>query len=175
MGDKSELKWFVASVCSCQERKVVERLTSMGIETYVPIQKVSRRWSDRVKIVDKLLLPGLVFVFSDEATRKATLDTVYGISYYFMDRTSAQRKLLTVPQQQMDDFRRVVSALNGEGDLSVSDQHISKGDTVRVIHGPLEGFVSECVEIQSQHKLVIRLGSLGSILVKISASDVVKV
>lgn len=50
-------QWLVAYVKSCMEKKTAERLTAMGIEHYLPVQTVERRWSDRVKRTEKLVLP----------------------------------------------------------------------------------------------------------------------
>ena len=50
-------QWLVAYVKSCMEKKTAERLTAMGIEHYLPVQTVERRWSDRVKRMEKLVLP----------------------------------------------------------------------------------------------------------------------
>ncbi len=173
----SELKWYVARVKSCQERKIAESLAAQGLATYVPVQKVKRKWSDRVKIVDKLVLPGLVFIRCDEVTRmKKTFDMVYGICYFLMDRTSDERRALVVPDRQMVDFMRVVSARNGEEDeLEFVEFEIAPGDMVRVIRGPLDGMECECAEVQNTHKLIIRLGMLGSALITIDAKDVIRI
>lgn len=171
----SESKWFVASVRSCQERKIAEKLSARGIRAYVPVQKVKRQWSDRVKIVDKLLIPGIVFIHCDEKTRLELFDWLYGITFFLMDRSREIHVPLTVPDRQMDDFMRVVRAYNGDPNLTVVEQEIGDGDTVRIIRGPLEGFVCECVEIQDRHKIIIRLGELGSLLASVSVSDVLKI
>lgn len=170
----NEDHWYVAYVRSCQERKIAERLAHNGIGAYVPVQKVKRHWSDRIKTIDRLILPGLVFIRCNEDTRGKIFEITSGISYFLMDRTSNDRKVLTVPERQMEDFMRVVRALNGEDDLEFVDYNIEPGDIVRVIRGPLTGFVCECVHVQSKHKLVIRLGLIGSALVSVAASDVIR-
>jgi len=170
----ADLHWYVAYVRSCQERKIAERLGAQGFEVYVPVQKVKRKWSDRIKLVDKLVLPGLVFIHCSEEARASLFGLTYGISYFLMDRTSDERKVLTVPEKQMEDFIRVVKALNGEDEISVVDYRVEPGDMVRVIRGPLTGFVCECVEVQNRHKLIIRLGMVGAALVSVEISDIVK-
>jgi len=169
------LHWYVAYVRSCQERKVVEHLAVQGIMAYVPIQKEMRQWSDRVKEVDKLIIPHMVFVHCNEKIRLETLKTVYGITAYMMDRSSTDRRALVVPDEQMEIFMRVVESLSGESQVEVVTSSIAKGDVVRVVRGPLNGFVGECVELKGKHNLVIHVGSLGSLLVAISTSDVLRV
>ena len=63
------LYWFVAYVRSCQERRVADLLAAQGFEAYVPIQKERHKWSDRFKIVDRLVLPRMVFIHTTKALR----------------------------------------------------------------------------------------------------------
>lgn len=170
----ADLHWYVAYVRSCQELKIAERLGAKGIEVYVPVQKVKRKWSDRVKLVDRLVLPGLVFIHCTEEVRVTVFGLTYGICYFLMDKTNDEPKVLTVQEKQMEDFIRVVRALNGEDEISVVDYRVEPGDMVRVIRGPLAGFICECVEVQNRHKLIIRLGMVGAALVSVEISDIVK-
>ena len=55
-------RWLVAIVRICHEKKTGERLTKMGIENFLPIQQEVHQWSDRRKIVDRVLLPMMIFV-----------------------------------------------------------------------------------------------------------------
>ena len=50
-------RWLVAIVRICHEKKTGERLTKMGIENFLPIQQEVHQWSDRRKIVDRVLAP----------------------------------------------------------------------------------------------------------------------
>ena len=54
-------RWLVAIVRICHEKKTGERLTKMGIENFLPIQQEVHQWSDRRKIVDRVLLPMMIF------------------------------------------------------------------------------------------------------------------
>lgn len=170
----AEIFWFAAYVRSCQERKVAQSLASKGIETYVPVQKVKRQWSDRVKQIDKILLPGIVFVHCDKTVRPTVFNMAGGICGFLSDRTDPNHRALVVPDRQMKDFIRVVNAMNGEEELEVLGCDIAAGDMVRVIRGPLSGFVCECVQVRSRRKLIVRLGLLGSVAVSVDARDIVR-
>jgi len=170
----SGFKWYVAFVRSCQERKVAGQLNANGIETFVPVQKVRRQWSDRVKMIDRPVLPGMVFVRCSEELRASTFGMTEGLTRYMMDITREAREPLVVPDRQIADFMHVLRVINGEAELSVVNGDIAEGDMVRVVRGPLIGFVCECVEVMNKHNLIIRLGLLGSLLVTVDASDVIK-
>ena len=74
-------RWLVAIVRICHEKKTGERLTKMGIENFLPIQQEVHQWSDRRKIVDRVLLPMMIFVHVDLQEQKEVL-TLSSISRY---------------------------------------------------------------------------------------------
>lgn len=150
---------------------MVEALAKLGVESYIPVQKVRRKWSDRIKLIDQLLLPHIVFVRCLETQRKTLLESVYGLTAFMMDRGSNQRKALVVPDSQMEDFKFVIDGMNGVAEVSMSAEPIRKGDTVEFVNGPMQGFRCECVEIRGKKNIVVRLGILGSAVVEVDAKD----
>ena len=62
MRQKSKKDWFVLCTKARQEFKIVERLSQLGIETYIPTKTVVKHWSDRKKKVKTCLLPSMVLV-----------------------------------------------------------------------------------------------------------------
>ena len=64
-------RWLVAIVRICHEKKTSERLTKMGIENFLPIQQEVHQWSDRRKVVDRVLLPMMIFVHVDRRSRSS--------------------------------------------------------------------------------------------------------
>jgi len=167
--------WYVGYTRSCQEKKTAEALSRMGLECYIPIQKVRRKWSDRIKVVDHLVLPRTFFVRCTESRRRTLASEVYGIVCFMMDRGSAERKALIVPDGQMADFRFVVDGLNGEAPLEIVTEPIREGDMVKFVNGPLTGFVCECTEVRGKKSIIVRLGLLGSAVTEIDVNDIVVV
>jgi len=60
------MNWFVLHTKPRFEKKVEERLLSLGIEAYCPVRKEIRLWSDRKKKVDVPVLPSMVLVKLEE-------------------------------------------------------------------------------------------------------------
>ena len=58
----SKKRWLVAQVRIYHEKKTSERLTKMGIENYVPVQRKTHLWSDRRKQIDHIVIPMKIFV-----------------------------------------------------------------------------------------------------------------
>lgn len=53
--------WFALSVKPNHEKTVERGLENRGYETYLPVQQVTRRWSDRTKQIASVIFPGYVF------------------------------------------------------------------------------------------------------------------
>jgi transcription antitermination factor NusG len=57
----SEPSWFALTVGPSHERRAERSLVNQGFEAYLPVYRVQRRWSDRIKSLDAALFPGYVF------------------------------------------------------------------------------------------------------------------
>ena len=78
-------RWLVAIVRIHHEKKTSERLTKMGVENFLPIQQEVHNWSDRRKVVDRVILPMMIFVHVDPQEQKEVL-TLSAISRYMVLR-----------------------------------------------------------------------------------------
>ncbi len=54
--------WYVIYTKPRSEKKVDAFLTQKGLESYCPINKVTKKWSDRIKTVEEPLFKSYVFV-----------------------------------------------------------------------------------------------------------------
>src|SRR5579872_4681271 len=53
--------WFVLAVKPQHEKAVAEQLRAKSLETYLPLYRARRQWSDRIATVDMPLFPRYVF------------------------------------------------------------------------------------------------------------------
>lgn len=163
-------QWLVAYVKSCMEKKTAERLTAMGIEHYLPVQTVERRWSDRVKRMEKLVLPLMIFVHVTPKERPLPL-TLSAVSRYMVLR--GQHTPAVIPDQQMERFRFMLDYSSEAVKFSASS--LSPGDPIRVIKGPLTGLEGELVNLNGKHQVVIRIDLLGCAHVEIPVGYVERI
>lgn len=164
--------WFVAMTRSCQEKKSVEALAGLGIECYLPLQKVRRKWSDRVKILEQPVMPRIVFVRCSPDRRRALASQVYGVTGFLMDRSLPATSPLVVPEKQLEQFRKFIDGMNGMAEVSITTSPIRKGSKVRILNGPLQGFICECVELSGKRHVVVRLGMLGTAVAQVDIKDI---
>jgi len=60
-----EKKWYVVYTTPRGEKKANHRLEEKGIETYLPLRKTIRQWSDRKKKIEVPLFTSYLFVYVD--------------------------------------------------------------------------------------------------------------
>src|SRR5574344_534503 len=88
MKDNSSKKtWYVIYVRLYHERKIAENLQKTGIDVFLPIQKEYHCWSDRMKLVEHLVLPMVLFIHITPEQRRLVFDTP-GYIRFFVNTTT---------------------------------------------------------------------------------------
>ena len=145
-------RWLVALVRISHEKKTSERLSKMGIENFLPVQQEVHQWSDRRKVVERVLLPMMIFVHVDMYEQKEVL-TLGSISRYMVLRGESTPAI--IPDAQMDEA------------INMSTTPLSPGTKIKVIKGPLSGLQGELVTVNGKSKVAVRLTMLGCAFVDI--------
>jgi len=80
---KISKKWFVLFTKPRNELKVLDRLTSIGVEAYTPCRIEVRQWSDRKKKTLVPLLPSMVLVSLQEKQIEQVFEVPGVVRYLF--------------------------------------------------------------------------------------------
>lgn len=163
-------RWLVAYVKMHHEKKVRDRLTAMGIENFLPVQTEVRRWSDRLKKVERVLIPMMIFVYVDAREQREVIALPSVLRYMALRGEHAPA---TVPDGQMRQFRFMVD--NSEGSVAFDTSGLQPGKQVRVIKGPLAGLTGELLTVDGKSSIAIRINQLGCAVVEVMAGWVEKV
>ncbi len=158
----------MAKVASCQEKKVAGWLAAGGVEYYLPMRREVRRWSDRRKVVDVLVLPRFVFIRCTNRRRLELLSSDPRIRGFL----SLAGEPSVVRDCEMQTFMSMVEKGSG---VSVSQAPLAPGDRVRVTDGPLAGVECELVSTGNGKCLAVRLGLLGTATMEIDSQMVEKI
>ena len=148
--------WLAAYVRLFHEKKTRDRLTAMGIESFLPVQEEIHQWSDRRKKIERVVIPMMIFVHVDPAERAEVL-TLSSVSRYMVLR--GQSTPAVIPDEQMERFRFMLDY--SEEAIEVCSSPLAPGEQVRVIKGPLAGLEGELVTIDGKSKVAVRLDMLG--------------
>lgn len=162
--------WFVACVKPSHERVAARVLGNCGYECWVPLQRVRRKWSDRIKVVEQLVLPHMLFVRTDESGRIRSLKEVGQVSRYLYDHASKRPAI--IPDGQLELFRKMV----GQSSLPVgfTASELAPGDAVEIVDGPLAGNICELVNFNGAKRVAVRLDMLGAAMVELPLSSLRK-
>lgn len=139
----------------------------MGIENFLPIQREVHQWSDRRKVVDRVILPMMIFVYVDRHEQKQVL-TLSAISRYMVLRGESTPAV--IPDRQMSRFKFMLDY--SDETISMNTSPLAPGERIRVIKGPLTGLEGELVNVNGKSKVAVRLTMLGCACVDMPAGCV---
>ena len=77
----NEKKWYALYTRYRHEKRVESQLLQKGIETYLPMRKILRKWSDRKKWITEPLFNCYVFIYSDKALGNGVFSSIRDIVY----------------------------------------------------------------------------------------------
>ena len=164
-------RWYVARVQMKCEKKSAQKISSLGYETFVPVQEEIHQWSDRKKKIERILIPLVVFFRTNESGAKQVerLSFVYDLLKAPGDRTPA-----VIPDKQINDFKFMIG--NCDSEITIEPTPIIAGDEVIVVRGSLRGLQGRAVtSSDSKSKIYITLDILGCASVEIKHSDLEKI
>lgn len=152
--------WYPVYTHPQAEKKVWALLQKKGIETYLPLKRQLKQWSDRKKWVEEPLIKSYIFVKITVRQQTEVLMTK-GVSrfLYFCG------KVASMPEQQIIQLRLLMATA---AELEIIDYDLKPGENVYIKAGPLQGLQGELIEHHSQKRLIIRIDHIGqSLMVQI--------
>jgi transcriptional antiterminator RfaH len=153
----SEEKWYALYTRPRAEKLVFQRLVEQSIETFLPLQKTYRMWSDRKKLIEKPLLPSYIFVKTINKNFPRVYKTTGVVKF-----VSFEGHPVSIPQKQIDNLRLLI---NSDADIEVTSDKFAPGDNVEVINGSLIGLTGELIKIGSKNRVVVRIDRLDQNLI----------
>ena len=127
-------------------------LEERGVEHYCPLNKVTKQWSDRRKVVMEPLFKGYVFVQVEEAKKWEVLH-VNGILNY----VHWLGKPAIVKDEEINTIRKF---LNEFENVEVIESKMQVDSEVRVRQGLLMNYHGMILELQGS-KAKVRIESMG--------------
>jgi transcription antitermination factor NusG len=157
MNEKSK-KWFALYTKPRWEKKIDQLLLKKGMESWCPLQKVERQWSDRKKIIEDPLFKSYVFVRIEDAERAKVLmtDGVLNFVYY-----------LGKPAVIRDEEIATIKKYLAEKDASIaiiSEEGFMEEMKIKVNYGVFMGNEGTVIR-GGKKKVYVKLQSLGQVMV----------
>ncbi|HCY42713.1 MAG TPA: antitermination protein NusG [Prolixibacteraceae bacterium] len=161
--------WHAVYVKSRSEKKAQLELQAKEIETFLPLQRKLRQWSDRKKWVETPLISGYLFVKASRVEYDLVLQSNYVVSYVRFEGKAA-----IVPDYQIDYLKLMLKQDNS--DIEITREKLKPGQMIEVVAGPLIGIKGKLQKIKGKSKVAIELEQLGcSALVEIEYEDIISI
>ena len=149
-------KWLAIYSRPRWEKKVNQLLLEKGFESYCPLNKVRRKWSDRVKIVEEPLFKSYVFVKVNDVDRTGVRMTPGVINFVYWEGKPA-----VIREKEINAIKRF---LNEYENVEVKPMNLQVHQRVKITTGPLMDQEGEVLDLK--RKMVkVAIDSLGYILV----------
>ena len=142
------MHWYALTVRSRHEKAVADQLQAKALESYLPLYRARRRWSDRVKTIELPLFSRYVFCRFNFETRLKVLSVSSVVSI-----VGFGGKPCPIPDHEIETIQAIV----GSG-LPVSPWPFLRiGQRVRVTEGALEGLEGILARKSSGYRVIINM------------------
>ncbi|MBD0295817.1 MAG: UpxY family transcription antiterminator [Flavisolibacter sp.] len=149
-------KWYALYTRPRWEKKVNRLLLEKGIESYCPLNKVRRKWSDRVKTVEEPLFKSYVFVKVEEKERTNVRMTDGVINFVYWDGKPA-----IIREKEIQTIKLF---LEEHENVELIKMDVKPDQRVRIIAGPMMDQEGKVLEVKNKVAKVA-IDSLGYILI----------
>jgi transcription antitermination factor NusG len=149
-------KWLAVYSKPRWEKKINQLLQEKGLESYCPLNKVRRKWSDRVKVVEEPLFKSYVFVKVSDNDRINVRMTPGVINFVYWEGKPA-----VIREKEINAIRRF---LNEYENVEVKPINFRVDQRVKITTGPL---MDKEGQVLSVHRKTVKIAidSLGYVLV----------
>ena len=149
---KTEKHWYAIYTRPRWEKKVNDLLEKKGIQSYCPLNRVRRKWTDRTKIIYQPLIPSYVFVCVSDAEKTKVRMTEGVVNYvYWLGKPAVIR------DQEIELIKRF---LGDYENVEARQVELVEGQRVRILSGVLTNKEGKVVRVE-HNRAYVYIESLG--------------
>ena len=151
-------KWYALYTKPRWEKKIDGRLVKKGIESWCPLQKIEKQWSDRKKIIEEPLFKSYIFVRIDPTEKADVLmtDGILNFVHYL-------KKPAVIKDSEVETIKKYLSEKDAKVSI-ISEEGYAKETKIKVNHGVFMGNEGTVLR-GGKKKVYVRLESLGQVMV----------
>ena len=125
--DVQQTRWFAVYTRYKREKLVLDRLLKKGLEAYLPLQKHTRRYTRKTRVVELPLISCYIFVCITSREYISVLETEDILGF-----VNFSGNLISIPEEEIEIMKRVV----GENiPVSTEPNQFQVGDPVEIMMG----------------------------------------
>ena len=144
-------KWIAVYTRPKHERMVKQELEKKGFETYLPMLRKRRKWSDRKKWIEFPMFRSYVFSRITFNQVLPVLETIGVVKVIKFGKEPA-----VIKDQHLEGIKLMIEG----GYNPQTTDYFLRGDQVEVRDGPLKGMTGEVVRLDDHDRLVIRIDAI---------------
>jgi transcription antitermination factor NusG len=151
--------WYAIYTKPRWEKKVLGLLTEKGMEAYCPLNKVHKKWSDRVKWVEEPLFKSYVFVKvrEEEQMKVRMVSGVVNFIYWL-------GKPAIVKDKEIEIIRKF---LNDHNEVQAFPMDLQINSRITIRNGALMDKEARIMKVFNNNKVQVMIESIGFSLVAI--------
>jgi len=142
-------KWHAVYTKPRWEKKIHKLFNEKGLESYCPLNKIRRKWSDRIKIVEEPLFKSYVFVKVDEEekTKVRTTNGVLNFVYWQGKPAIIKEKEIEIIKKFLHEYENVIAEpIELKSDMKVKIQQGAFMDKEAIVTKVLGNKVQVIIE-----------------------------
>ncbi len=137
--------WYALYTRPRFEKKAQHYLNLKGIESYLPLTRTKRKWSDRIKWVEEPLFKSYIFVCIEEKDYYEALNTPGIVRFVTFNSKAA-----SIREQDIQFLHKL---LDTEYMVEVVGASLEAGQDVKIERGPLTGFTGTLISYAGDKKV----------------------
>ena len=149
-------KWLAVYSKPRWEKKINQLLQEKGLESYCPLNKVRRKWSDRIKVVEEPLFKSYVFVKVSDDDRSRVRMTPGVINFVYWEGKPA-----LIKDKEINAIKRF---LNEYENVEVKSINLRVDQRVKITTGPLMDREGQVMSL-NRKTVKVAIDSLGYVLI----------
>jgi len=147
--------WYAIYTRARWEKKVADRLSKNAIESYCPLNKVVRQWSDRKKVVEEPLFKSYVFVRINSRQQSLVREVDGVVNFVYWLGSPA-----IIRDSEIDLIKRF---LNEYVNVRVEKTTVNVNDRIKIVNGPFMEQEARVIAVSNRSVKAI-IPSLGYIM-----------
>ena len=145
--------WYALYVKPRTEKKVHKMLLRHQLESYLPLVKKLKKWSDRKKIILEPLFSSYVFVYVKEFKDFSKTLLVDGACNFIRFNNDYAR----IKDEEISNIKIL---LEGGSNIEVTNNIPTVGEIRKINHGLLKGLECLILKINNKDKVVVKIESI---------------
>jgi transcription antitermination factor NusG len=149
-------KWFAIYTKPRMEKTVFEQLKKLKIETYLPIKRELRQWSNRKKYVETPLFSSYIFVKVVPTEYYKIPPIITG----FLKFVLIHGNRIAIRDHEIETIK--LSLKLNDIEIETTNENFESGENIEITKGILKGKRGQLIDFKGNKRITIKLENLQS-------------